>query len=56
MDRHQALFLTAAAVATVIAAATDLWKFKVPNALTFPTLFAGLAASAWAGGWGGRLA
>ncbi|MDG3004750.1 A24 family peptidase [Paludisphaera mucosa] len=47
------LFLSAAAVATVIAAATDVWKFKVPNALTFPTLAAGLAASAWVGGWGG---
>ncbi|WP_165250973.1 A24 family peptidase [Paludisphaera soli] len=53
MDRVQVLFLSAAAVATVIAAATDLWKFKVYNALTFPVLLAGLAASAWFNGWGG---
>lgn len=34
----------------LIAAATDLWKFKVYNALTFPALIAGLAVSSWLGG------
>jgi prepilin peptidase CpaA len=53
VDCVHVLFLSAAAVATVIAAATDLWKFKVYNALTFPALLAGLAASAWFNGWGG---
>jgi len=53
VDRSQLLFLSAAAVATLIAAVTDLWKFKVYNALTYPALAAGLAASAWAGGWSG---
>ncbi|WP_156512825.1 prepilin peptidase [Planctomyces sp. SH-PL62] len=53
MDRWQMLFLSSAAVATLIAAATDLWKFKVYNALTFPALLGGLAASAWVGGWSG---
>lgn len=52
MPGHEALVLTAAAVA-LIAAGTDLWKFKVYNALTLPALAAGLAASAWAGGWEG---
>jgi len=39
--------------ATLAAAATDLWKFKVYNLLTIPTLALGLAASAWLGGWDG---
>ena len=53
MDRTVWMFSAIAGAAVVIAAATDLWKFKVYNALTFPTLVAGLAASAWAGGgWG----
>ncbi len=29
-------------LACLVAAATDLWKFRVPNALTFPLLFIGL--------------
>jgi prepilin peptidase CpaA len=45
--------LAAVALATLAASATDLWKFKVYNALTFPTLVLGLAASAWLGGWDG---
>ena len=36
--------LAAVALATLAASATDLWKFKVYNALTFPTLALGLAA------------
>ena len=45
--------LAAVALATLIASATDLWKFKVYNALTIPTLLLGLVASAWLGGWEG---
>ncbi|WP_165068997.1 A24 family peptidase [Paludisphaera rhizosphaerae] len=55
MPGHEALVLTATTVA-LIAAGTDLWKFKVYNALTLPALAAGLAASAWAGGWEGLAA
>ena len=45
--------LAAVALATIAASATDLWKFKVYNALTFPTLVLGLAVSAWLGGFAG---
>lgn len=45
--------LVAVALATLAASATDLWKFKVYNALTIPTLLAGLGVSTWLGGWGG---
>lgn len=55
MSGHEALVLTAAAVA-LIAAGTDLWRFKVYNVLTLPALAAGLCASAWVGGWQGLAA
>jgi prepilin peptidase CpaA len=45
--------LYAAAVACLIAAGTDLWKFKVYNALTIPALAGGLVASVLSGGWAG---
>ncbi len=45
--------LVAVALATLAASATDLWKFKVYNVLTIPTLLAGLVVSTWLGGWGG---
>ncbi len=45
--------LIAVGLATLAASATDLWKFKVYNALTVPTLAMGLAGSAWLGGWDG---
>ena len=45
--------LAVVGVATLIAAATDLWKFKVYNLLTLPTLGLGLVGSAWLGGWQG---
>ena len=45
--------LAVAGVVTLLAAATDLWKFKVYNVLTLPTLVLGLAASAALGGWAG---
>lgn len=48
--------LFAAAVACLIAAGTDLWKFKVYNALTLPALAGGLIASGLSGGWGGLAA
>jgi prepilin peptidase CpaA len=37
-------------VATAIAAVTDIWKFRVYNALTIPLLAAGLIYHAWVGG------
>jgi prepilin peptidase CpaA len=45
--------LVAVAIATLIASATDLWKFKVYNVLTFPTLGLGIIVSAILGGWSG---
>ncbi len=45
--------LVAVAVVTLIAAATDLRRFKVYNALTFPAFFAGLIAATITGGWAG---
>jgi prepilin peptidase CpaA len=45
--------LAAVAMATLIASVTDLWKFKVYNALTIPTLLTGLGFSAVSGGWEG---
>ena len=53
MIRAESLPLIAVAAATLIAAATDLRRFKVYNALTLPTLAAGLVASAWSGGASG---
>jgi prepilin peptidase CpaA len=38
-------------VAALVAAATDLWKFRVYNLLTIPLLFTGLAYHAWYGGF-----
>jgi prepilin peptidase CpaA len=40
-------------VATLIAAATDIWKFKVYNALTLPLLLGGLTYHAATAGWSG---
>jgi len=45
--------LACVGLVALIAAATDLWKFKVYNALTFPALIAGLAVSTWLGGFEG---
>jgi prepilin peptidase CpaA len=39
--------------AALIAAATDIWKFKVYNVLTVPVMFGGLAYHAFIGGWAG---
>jgi prepilin peptidase CpaA len=39
--------------AVIIAAATDVRKGLVYNWLTIPGIFAGLAISAWQGGWAG---
>jgi prepilin peptidase CpaA len=39
--------------ATLIAAVTDLWKFKVYNALTLPLLVSGLIYNTVIGGWSG---
>ena len=40
-------------VAALIAAATDIWKFKVYNALTLPLLLGGLIYHAATAGWAG---
>lgn len=53
MSLAEAWPLAAIALATLIASATDLWKFKVHNALTVPTLLIGLVASTWLGGLAG---
>jgi len=42
-------------VASLIAAATDIWKFRVYNVLTFPLLCTGLAYHGWFGGIGNSL-
>lgn len=56
MPGPEMMSLSAAAVACLIAAGTDLWKFKVYNALTLPALAGGLIASGLSGGWGGLTA
>ena len=38
-------------IASLVAAATDVWKFKVYNLLTFPLLFSGLVYHGWTGGF-----
>ncbi|WP_435016313.1 A24 family peptidase [Tundrisphaera sp. TA3] len=53
MIRPESLPLFAVAAATIVAAATDLRRFKVYNVLTLPMLAAGLVASGWSGGLGG---
>ncbi len=53
MAGHESISLSAAAVACLIAAGTDLWRFKVYNALTLPALAGGLIASGLSGGWTG---
>ena len=45
--------LVVAGVTTLVAAATDLWRFKVYNLLTLPTLTLGLVVAATHGGWPG---
>ena len=53
MSTTELIPLVVVAVATLLAAATDLWKFKVYNLLTLPTLALGLLGSAALGGWAG---
>ena len=50
MSRIDWLPLVAVAVATLVAAATDLWKFKVYNLLTVPTLALGVVVTTSLGG------
>ena len=40
-------------VVTLLAACTDLWKFRVYNLLTLPALMVGLLVSTVLGGWAG---
>ena len=53
MIRAESFPLVAVAAATLIAAATDLRRFKVYNVLTLPMLAGGLVASGWIGGLSG---
>ena len=45
--------LVAVGLATLAASVTDIWKFKVYNVLTLPTLVLGILVSTILGGWGG---
>ncbi len=56
MEYADLIPLVCAGAVTLIAATTDLWKFKVYNVLTFPALLAGLVVSAWLGGFEGLVA
>jgi prepilin peptidase CpaA len=47
MDVPTILSLVAVACVAIAAAVTDLWKFKVYNALTLPAIVAGLLASSF---------
>jgi prepilin peptidase CpaA len=53
MSRIELLPLVVVALATIAAAMTDIFRFKVYNVLTFPMLFLGILVSTWLGGWGG---
>jgi prepilin peptidase CpaA len=44
---HSTFPVTVALTAALIAAVTDVWKFKVYNALTLPLLVSGLIYHAW---------
>jgi len=48
--------LVVVGLATLAAAATDLWRFKVYNLLTLPTLALGVLTSTVLGGWAGLAA
>jgi prepilin peptidase CpaA len=50
MNDPTLLSLVVVGLVTIVAAATDLWKFKVYNALTLPTLALGLIVSPFNGG------
>jgi prepilin peptidase CpaA len=49
----QPLPLAVVFVGVLIASVTDIWKFKVHNALTLPLLVGGLVYHAASGGWAG---
>ena len=53
MPATESIPLLVVGLATLVAAATDVWRFKVYNLLTLPLLALGLAASAALGGWAG---
>ncbi len=53
MSPTEMIPLVAVALATLAASVTDLWKFKVYNVLTLPTLLLGLIVSSILGGWSG---
>src|SRR5207248_19483 len=47
--------ITVVLTASAVAAVTDVWKFKVYNALTLPLVLSGLLYHAVVGGWAGLL-
>jgi prepilin peptidase CpaA len=53
MSLSELIPLFAVALTTLAASVTDLWKFKVYNVLTLPTLILGVVVSAILGGWSG---
>ena len=53
MPSTELLPLIVVGVVTLMAACTDLWKFKVYNLLTLPSLVLGLLVSTVLGGWAG---
>ena len=53
MPAADLLPLVAVGLATLVASATDLWKFKIYNVLTIPMLLTGLCVSTALGGWTG---
>ena len=55
MQPPQWLPLVAVAATTLVAAATDLHRFRVPNALTLPVLMLGVVVAGLSGGGSGLL-
>ncbi|MDB5350316.1 MAG: Type leader peptidase family protein [Planctomycetota bacterium] len=53
MSRFELLPWLVVAFVTLVAGATDLWRFKVYNVLTFPALLGGVLVSSWLGGLSG---
>jgi prepilin peptidase CpaA len=49
----QVIPIVAVTAGVLIAAVTDVWKFKVYNVLTFPLLVSGMLFHAWTAGWPG---
>ncbi len=55
MGHAMTIPLAVVLIASLVAAATDMWKFRVPNLLTLPLLASGLIYHGWNGGAEGLL-